>query len=202
MPMYGMKHIHKKRILELRAKGKTYKEICNELGCSKSTVAYHCGKGQKEKKLKRQQELRKENVLLKKVDNFKRPNSNRLHRKITTKSSPSKVFQYKARNFKRGNSGGKTNSNFTYREILDIYGEQTECYLTGKPINFKEPRTYNFDHIVPVSKGGSNNLENLGICTKEVNMAKSNLSVDDFIQLCKDVLEHNGYEVNAQVPER
>lgn len=30
------------RIMELRKKGKTYKEICNELNCAMSTVSYHC----------------------------------------------------------------------------------------------------------------------------------------------------------------
>ena len=30
------------KIIELRTKGKTYKEICNELNCAMSTVSYHC----------------------------------------------------------------------------------------------------------------------------------------------------------------
>jgi 5-methylcytosine-specific restriction endonuclease McrA len=34
----------KERILELRNNGKTYDEIRKELGCSKSTIAYHCSK--------------------------------------------------------------------------------------------------------------------------------------------------------------
>lgn len=39
----------KEQILKLRKEGKTYKEIVEELNCAKSTVSYHCGKGQKEK---------------------------------------------------------------------------------------------------------------------------------------------------------
>lgn len=39
----------KEQILKLRAEGKTYKEIKDVLGCSKGTIAYHCGDGQKEK---------------------------------------------------------------------------------------------------------------------------------------------------------
>lgn len=36
----------KEKILSLRDKGLTYKEIKEELGCSQSTISYHCrGKG-------------------------------------------------------------------------------------------------------------------------------------------------------------
>ena len=43
----------KDKILELRAQGLTYNEIKNELGCSKGTISYHLGPGQKEKSYKR-----------------------------------------------------------------------------------------------------------------------------------------------------
>ena len=36
-------------ILELRKKGYAYRQIEKELGCSKGTISYHIGKGQKEK---------------------------------------------------------------------------------------------------------------------------------------------------------
>jgi hypothetical protein len=39
----------KEQILELRAQRKTYDEIVIILGCSKGTISYHCGEGQKEK---------------------------------------------------------------------------------------------------------------------------------------------------------
>ena len=40
-------------ILRLRAEGKTYSEIQKELGCSKGTISYHLGMGQKESSLER-----------------------------------------------------------------------------------------------------------------------------------------------------
>ena len=49
----------KDQILKLRAEGKTYNEIVKILGCSKGTVAYHCGSGQKEKTRKRASNYRK-----------------------------------------------------------------------------------------------------------------------------------------------
>lgn len=46
------------RILELREQGKTYNEIVEIVGCSKSTVSYHCGQEQKVKTLTRQRDRR------------------------------------------------------------------------------------------------------------------------------------------------
>ena len=43
----------KEKILELRAKGKSYREIEKELGVSKGLIAYHVGDGQKQKSLLR-----------------------------------------------------------------------------------------------------------------------------------------------------
>lgn len=39
------------KILALRTEGKTYNQIRDELNCSKGTIAYYCGDGQKEKVL-------------------------------------------------------------------------------------------------------------------------------------------------------
>lgn len=48
----------KESILSLRADGKTYNQIRDILGCSKSTISFHCGDGQKEKSQKRLQTVR------------------------------------------------------------------------------------------------------------------------------------------------
>lgn len=40
---------HKEQIISLYKKGKSYREIKEILGCSKGTIAYHIGEGQKEK---------------------------------------------------------------------------------------------------------------------------------------------------------
>lgn len=43
-----------KQILELRSLGKSYRQIASDLGCAKSTVAYHCSDtNQKEKSIQR-----------------------------------------------------------------------------------------------------------------------------------------------------
>lgn len=40
---------HKDQIIQLHKSGKTYSQIAEILGCSKGTIAYHVGAGQKEK---------------------------------------------------------------------------------------------------------------------------------------------------------
>lgn len=39
----------KEQILKLKSQGKSYNEIRKELGCSKSTISYHLGRGRKER---------------------------------------------------------------------------------------------------------------------------------------------------------
>ena len=51
---------HKEDIFRLRQEGKTYNQIQNVLGCSKGTIAYHLGDGQKEKYHQRSQKWRTE----------------------------------------------------------------------------------------------------------------------------------------------
>lgn len=49
----------KEQILALRAQGKSFNEIQKELGCSKSTISFHCSAGQKEKNVHRTNILRR-----------------------------------------------------------------------------------------------------------------------------------------------
>lgn len=54
---------------------------------------------------------------------------------------------------------------------------------------------YQLDHIIPVSKGDDNSLENMGIAIPIANQAKTDLTLEEYLDLCKQVLEHNGYTV-------
>jgi 5-methylcytosine-specific restriction endonuclease McrA len=89
--------------------------------------------------------------------------------------------------------------NFKPEDVINKYGENTFCYLTGDRIDISKPRTYSFDHKIPRSRGGENTLDNLGICTKIVNTSKTDMTPEEYIELCKKVLEHNGYNVTKSV---
>ena len=63
--------ILRKRILELRRKGKTYNEITKILNCAKSTVSYNCSSGETKKNKKRSaRHSTKQGALYKKLQGF------------------------------------------------------------------------------------------------------------------------------------
>lgn len=166
----------KKEIIKLRSEGKTYNEIKKILGCSKGLISYHCGDGQKQKTIMRNRKNRKtiKNKILKKIDDFFRDN---------------------VHGFKRGKSKNRTTGRFHYSSAYKKIYENPVCYLSGRAIDFENTRSYHLDHIIPVSKGGKNDLKNMGLSRKEANRAKSDLLVNEFIELCIDVCRHNGYDV-------
>lgn len=87
------------------------------------------------------------------------------------------------------------NTNYTYKDVIDYFkGTTVTCELTGRIIDLTKD-DYNIDHIIPVSRGGTNELDNMAFCIPEANAAKNNLTNDEFIALCKEVCEHFGYKV-------
>lgn len=168
----------KKEILKLRSEGKTYKQIQKELGCSLSTVCYYCGENQPEKIKNRTRENLKtlRGILKRKKDNFSFISRNRKIRIQT-------------------NTKRRESLKFSSKEFREKVTSNPVCYLTGRKIDLLSPKTYQCDHIFPVVKGGGCSLENMGLTCKEANVAKGELTLDEFIQLCKEVLLHNGYDV-------
>jgi len=164
----------KEEILKLRTDGKSYNEIQRILNCSKGTIAYHCGNGQKDKVINRNKKYKKtiNGILKSKKDNF------------------NCINRVKGR---EGYNSRREPSQFKFKEFKDKLSANSMCYLTGRKIDLLQPKTYQCDHIIPVSKGGDSSLKNLGLTCKEVNIAKGNLSVEEFLKLCKEVLKHSGY---------
>ena len=78
---------------------------------------------------------------------------------------------------------------FKVQDLIDKIGDNPVCYLTGRPINLEEGRFYHLDHILPKSRGGDNSLENCGLTCKPANQAKTNLTLEEFVQLCREVVE-------------
>jgi 5-methylcytosine-specific restriction endonuclease McrA len=173
------------KILDLRSQGKTYNQIAEILNCSKGLISYHCGEGQKQKTKERQRKL---HPYLKKIIRFQ--NKVRYNQKVKGNSSIRQLIHNKISLFCKGGE-----RMFSVDQVIEKFGEEPICYLTGEQINIYQPRTYHFDHIIPRSRGGDSSIENLGICTKEANQAKHDMTEDEFIMLCKRVLIHNNYQV-------
>jgi len=175
----------KEKILELRNEGKSYREIQKILGCSKSTISYHCGNGQKEK-TKNRTKKRRENKIVEKLERFK-------YRKLRYKKESVRKFN-KRDNGIKGRVNKDYDLNFTWLDIIEKFNENTICYLTGININLFEG-DYQLDHIVPVSRGGNNSIDNLGITHPIVNQMKGDLTPEELIEWCIKILEFSNYKV-------
>lgn len=142
-------------------------------GASKATISYHCGEGQREKTKDRRQK-RRSNPFVKKTEAFK----------YNKKGLNNKFTRFKGK--------GSIKYDYTYEDIKKIAELNPRCYLSGRPLNYDDPQSFHFDHKIPASQGGDNSLENLGIASQEANMAKSDMALEYFLDLCEDILRHNG----------
>jgi len=190
--------IHEK-ILELREIGKSYSEIAKEVNCSRSTVSYHCNQDTKNDVRKRTRwQIEQESwkyKLLKAIGNFKK-------RKMGTgrnnhQEDWNKKLRTAVSHFRRRLQNMPT-KNYTYKDVIKHFGGTiVNCALTGRKIDILKD-SYCIDHIIPVAKGGTNELENMAIVIPEANAAKSDLTNEEFVALCKEVCEHFGYEVKKK----
>tara|TARA_B100002019_G_scaffold231392_1_gene205026 strand:+ start:378 stop:1046 length:669 start_codon:yes stop_codon:yes gene_type:complete len=207
----------KKEILELHAEGFSYKQICEKLNCSKGTVAYHCGKGQKHKERNRGTKRRKENPLIKKINSFKedkskRPSAIKKKKNDNTRNkiegSLRLIVHTKRMTFfklstgaSRKEFGYKRDIMFKNKELEEKLRSNPFCYLTGEKIDLMDSQAYSLDHIMPKSRGGDNSIDNCGLTTKRANQMKTDMTVDEFLNACKAVLNHHGYSVEKITEE-
>jgi len=177
---------HKDKILKLRSEGKTYNEIKEILGCSKATIAYHCGKGQKDKADLRRNKSRStaRGKINSAIAHFQE------EKKKASIKNKSKAFCVEEK---------YTTPSFKYDDIIKKFGENPTCYLTGRELSWLVAGEISFDHIIPRSRGGNNSIDNLGICCRDANMSKTYLTLEEYLSLCQEVLENFGYKV--QLPE-
>jgi 5-methylcytosine-specific restriction endonuclease McrA len=71
------------------------------------------------------------------------------------------------------------------KELLAIVeGQSYRCALSGVHLT---PEMSSLDHKVAVSRGGSNDAENLQIIHPVVNYAKARMNNDEFIAMCHSI---------------
>lgn len=184
---------NKIEILKLRSQGLGYSTIAKILGYAKSTVIYHCNDNQKSKAKNRQKKYINKHPYLSKIRAFKYKKQTKTTQKLITKNQ--KLLTDKVNNFKT-KRGDYPMQDFSVTDLINKFGENPKCYLTGQPIDIYQPKTYQFDHKIPSSRGGDNSLDNLGICTKQANQAKSDMTEQELIELCKSILTNNGYTIS------
>lgn len=191
------------KILELRKQGYSYKKIAKTIPCSISSVAYHLSPGAKLKNLLRCRK-RDKDPLVGKYEKFGYIHYNGDNESSKTKNV-STLLSRKITMFGRNKKLKKYNkAAFSLEELKQKIGNNPRCYLTGDTIDLSQGRTYNLDHIIPASRGGPNSLDNVGICTKKANQSKTDMTYDEYIEHCKKVLIHQGYDVikNSSIQNR
>ena len=77
--------------------------------------------------------------------------------------------------------------NFTEHERRDIYiRDKWICGICGR---FVPPDCFTIDHIIPISKGGTYDYDNLQCCCKKCNQLKDDALPDDFFKVILDVVD-------------
>lgn len=71
--------------------------------------------------------------------------------------------------------------------------QRGKCALTGRRLNRENAH---LDHIIPKTRGGTDAKSNLRWVCDEVNMAKRNLTDEEWLLLCRDVMRWIGARID------
>ena len=86
-------------------------------------------------------------------------------------------------------SPGTSSERLTAKRILEMIESQGHrCALTGVVLT---PNTASIDHIVPLVRGGKHHPDNAHVVTKDVNKMKGQLTVAEFVGVCRLVADHH-----------
>jgi len=80
----------------------------------------------------------------------------------------------------------------TAKQIARLWKDQRGlCALTGRRLD----RTAQLDHRIPLARGGGGQISNLQWLCAEVNLAKRDLTNEEFAALCRDVMAWIGERI-------
>jgi hypothetical protein len=100
----------------------------------------------------------------------------------------------------RNNNHGKKKAAFNV-DFLEIWQDQKgRCAVTG--IELIPGKTASLDHILSLSRGGTNGRENLQFVHIAVNCMKQDLTSEEFLELLKQLLPKLQGFVDRQIQEK
>jgi len=77
-----------------------------------------------------------------------------------------------------------------------IKAQGFRCFFSGDTVDRQDA---SIDHVVPLSKGGKHEVENLELVHAAVNRMKGTLTAEEFVAWCVKVAVHSG---GCTLPER
>ncbi len=84
------------------------------------------------------------------------------------------------------------NPALTVEDIETLWiNQKGRCALTGRILDSRAE----LDHIIPQSRGGNSELENLRWVCPEANRLKRELLDDELLELCQDTIEYLGRRI-------
>jgi 5-methylcytosine-specific restriction endonuclease McrA len=72
--------------------------------------------------------------------------------------------------------------------LQDSFKKQSVCPYSGRKLEVG--RNLSLDHRIAKSNGGTNDLDNLQWVDRYVNLAKHDMSENDFLALVKDIYDY------------
>lgn len=75
--------------------------------------------------------------------------------------------------------------------ITQLKGQKYKCAISGRPITEMDCEV---DHILPSSRGGSDELDNLRLVCPAANRAKTYMTDEELVILCREILKTLGGE--------
>jgi 5-methylcytosine-specific restriction endonuclease McrA len=84
---------------------------------------------------------------------------------------------------KNGSQYQRNRRNLIKRNLLKH--NKYKCEYCENDMQFDNPQLPNYvtiDHKLPLSKGGSNRIDNLAVCCRSCNFSKASLTLEQFFQ--------------------
>jgi len=195
----------KEDILRLREMGFSYNQIKSRLGCSKGTISYHCGEGQKDKTLATTRK-RRLCPLRTKMEAFIYGKKKEVKNPFLETFKPQnhclrdKMIQFARIGTKAKRKGYKFM--FKLKDLKKKIGGDPRCHWTGRKIDLTNRKSFHLDHLLPKSRGGDNSLDNCVLACREANQGHSDSTPEEYVQTSCEVAVHRGKEILAKMLAR
>jgi 5-methylcytosine-specific restriction endonuclease McrA len=198
------------RIENWHHKGWSYTKLSKKYKISKGTLSYRFGKDQKEKTLKRMQKRRDSFQL--KVDHFFDRIIDQKRNPIFINKRPERTWNCKVRSFYKNKLGSTKGLDLmTRREEMESHlwpnkGKDKNglsfpyvtCAITGNKHSVMEAQSHplgmNLDHIIPVARGGRNELENCQPLGTKINQMKGDMTNEEFFEQINKIIKGPWYQ--------